>query len=757
MIGRTWRRLYLAGESFTDRLVASDPGMTRLFFAVRPLASVLLVVVLLLVVAGWPVPVVIVGGLLSLNVAVSLRDPRPSRMLAGAGGAMGFAAVALPLAASLLHHRIVANVVFVGVIFLAVYPRRYPGWGLPAGFAGFMSYFVAQFTRIGFGTLPLALASAAIGISIGLVMVALMTRFVRRGAVERMLSALRVRLARLVDAVDAALQAGEASGRRAERLDRERDRLHEAALRIESELEDGSDLGVDERVRRSVVRVELAGERLVAAARWGLTEGLTAQYRSRTARELDELRGYLRRNPGPALGADQKRLMAGVRAIEPDSGAGSAERAEARLRRAVRELVLAVVLVRREFEPERLEESRRRRESADAGQPEAEVPAEREGGDADGGERARRGWRGLLERMEPTTRQAAQATVAGALAILGGELLSAQRWYWAVITAFVVFVGTNSRGDLLVKGYRRLLGTIGGVVVGIAVAVPLAGNVVAAAALILLSVFLAFYFVSIAYALTSFFITVMLSLLYDLLGTFSAGLLVLRVEETAIGAAAGSIAAVLVLPMRTGTSVARDLREFLTALRTFLERAREMLVDGERLNLIEESREVDRALQTVSTTTNPLTHRMSPFRGRRNALSYLLTLLDLCAFRARTLAVSAETAALADHPGFGESVSRVLLNIDRLLAALQEDAESRRRLASGSGLASDDDPEPASAAGRRLLVYFDRLDAAILALGRPIDALWNRRSSDRVPSLADGPSNPTDPPTIPLSIGAVRD
>jgi uncharacterized membrane protein YccC len=40
-----------------------------------------------------------------------------------------------------------------------------------------------------------------------------------------------------------------------------------------------------------------------------------------------------------------------------------------------------------------------------------------------------------------------------------GELVSPARWYWAVLTAFVVFAGTNSRGDVLSHGWQRLVGT----------------------------------------------------------------------------------------------------------------------------------------------------------------------------------------------------------------------------------------------------------------------------------------------------------
>lgn len=71
-----------------------------------------------------------------------------------------------------------------------------------------------------------------------------------------------------------------------------------------------------------------------------------------------------------------------------------------------------------------------------------------------------RGWR-------PTTRLALQITIAASLATVVGEAISASRWYWAVLTAFIVFVGTTTRGDILTRAYRRVAGTATGILVGV--------------------------------------------------------------------------------------------------------------------------------------------------------------------------------------------------------------------------------------------------------------------------------------------------
>src|SRR6185437_5398205 len=78
--------------------------------------------------------------------------------------------------------------------------------------------------------------------------------------------------------------------------------------------------------------------------------------------------------------------------------------------------------------------------------------------------------------LRPTTRQAIQVSVAAALCIITGEMVSPSRWYWAVIAAFVIFAGTNSWGETLTKGWQRLLGTVLGVPCGVLVATLVSGD-----------------------------------------------------------------------------------------------------------------------------------------------------------------------------------------------------------------------------------------------------------------------------------------
>ena len=94
-------------------------------------------------------------------------------------------------------------------------------------------------------------------------------------------------------------------------------------------------------------------------------------------------------------------------------------------------------------------------------------------------------------------------------------------------------------GRTLDKGWQRLLGTALGVPSGVLVATLVSGNTIASLVMIFVCLFCAFYFMKVTYSLMTFWISTMLALLYGLLGEFTYGLLLLRIEETAIGAVIG--------------------------------------------------------------------------------------------------------------------------------------------------------------------------------------------------------------------------
>ena len=63
-----------------------------------------------------------------------------------------------------------------------------------------------------------------------------------------------------------------------------------------------------------------------------------------------------------------------------------------------------------------------------------------------------------------------QVTLACGLTLGLGLALSPTRWYWAVVTAYIVFNNTRTRADTAVRALSRSAGTLGGVLAGTLIA-----------------------------------------------------------------------------------------------------------------------------------------------------------------------------------------------------------------------------------------------------------------------------------------------
>ena len=197
------------------------------------------------------------------------------------------------------------------------------------------------------------------------------------------------------------------------------------------------------------------------------------------------------------------------------------------------------------------------------------------------GDVAARGSWNPLSRMSLTSRQAVQVAVAGTLAIIVGRQISETRYYWAVIAAFIAFTGTATRSETFIKAGNRVLGTLLGLGAGVALVHLTAGHTMWVLVAIIASMSMGFYLVNVSYACMIFFVTIMVSQMYSVLHEFSAGLLMLRLEETAAGAAIGVAVALLVLPTSTRDTVRAARSQYFTALADLL-RVTAAHLNGER-------------------------------------------------------------------------------------------------------------------------------------------------------------------------------
>jgi len=180
-----------------------------------------------------------------------------------------------------------------------------------------------------------------------------------------------------------------------------------------------------------------------------------------------------------------------------------------------------------------------------------------------------------------------------------------------VIAAFIIYSGTTSRGETLTRGRQRIVGTVAGVAVGAVVASAVGGNVDVSIVLIFVSLFAGFYLMKVSYAFMVVGVTTMLALLYGLLGEFTIGVLLTRIEETAIGAAIGIATALVVLPTSTHATVSNDLRSFLGQLAEVVALAGQHLTGESDGDLTRAARDLDHRLRRCAPAPSPSPPRPS--------------------------------------------------------------------------------------------------------------------------------------------------
>lgn len=248
-----------------------------------------------------------------------------------------------------------------------------------------------------------------------------------------------------------------------------------------------------------------------------------------------------------------------------------------------------------------------------------------------------------------TTRQAVQATAGSAFALVLGQLVSPERWYWAVGATWWVFVNTTSRGETLVRGFRRVLGTVIGIGLGLLVAVPLDGAAIPSAVVVAACVFGIFYTAAVSYTWMMLCVTVLAELLYGLLGLLTPGLLALRLAETGIGALGAVLAVLFVLPVTTHTTTDTWIQRALRCVHACTAEAAARLRGVEGADPAPRVAELEQLLTRVRLSVAPLVHPLNPMLGRKRRARRVLALLDDCAREIRGLvAVAADPEASHD-------------------------------------------------------------------------------------------------------------
>lgn len=601
-----------------DRILAADPGLTRLLMGARATLAVGAALGILLMLEHayrLPITVPLVGAALGMTWSLSANDPNPHAQRITTLLLWFPAAAALTIGTETASDRILGDSLFVIVLFVSMYLRKYGARGYSIGMISVLAFFFALFLRASASQLPWMLLALAVTALCTYAARFLIFRDRPHFAFTNAVAAFRARQRLAERAIAQAAERGSWSKRLKRRLDHHIFRLNENALAIDDMLRAADDV----QIRVQVLEAELATSECAE--------------RARTAPKIEACEiAPLEISSVPDLrGTDWVPRGAFRVGTKPEM------------------------------------------------------------------------------RLAPTTRQAIQLTAAAIPAIIIGEMLSAQRWYWAVLAAFVVFGGTSSSGETLNKAWSRVLGTALGVAGGIVLAYLVRGHSDLAFVLLMCCLFLAVYTFRLSYAVMIFFITMLLALLYVIMGLFSDQLLVLRLIETAIGAALGGIAATLLFPIRTRSVLYSVTREALGRLREAIDACIARLSGESDADPLSAARNYDEAFQSVRTQLQPLIGATR--LGSTGDLRTRLLVMSACGYYMRALASLAyESPAGCDAGTLRKERDAIDAEIDAIVAAGSGESVPLTH-------AADRTPPGDGAA----LTYLYRIDRALHRLAQTIE------------------------------------
>jgi uncharacterized membrane protein YccC len=211
--------------------------------------------------------------------------------------------------------------------------------------------------------------------------------------------------------------------------------------------------------------------------------------------------------------------------------------------------------------------------------------------------------------MPPYLRTAIQVGLAVGIVTVLGDAINGRRFYWAILAAFITFMGANNSAEQLRKAFYRVFGTAIGIALGSLFVHLTGGHTVSSIVVILVSLFVGLYLFRVNYTFMVIGITVMISQLYVQLDEFSNSLLLMRLAETSMGAAVTALVVLLIIPLRTRRVLRVAFSQHVDAVRQMTAHATSRLLgeDGNWAAVLRaDARAVDAAYHALTWTAMPL-------------------------------------------------------------------------------------------------------------------------------------------------------
>lgn len=621
---------------WADRFLASDPGLNRLQMAVQVVVSIaaaLLAERLFVQLTGaLQQPLTGVPAALAPKVAVGNHAMLVMSMMVGAMICLmaTFAAPMVPtvgrlyltillmpvpmiaglaIGLSTADHRPVALTLLAVILAGGAYLRRFGPWGFLGGQLLFMGHFMGFFlgAQVPFSTLRWLAPEVCVGAVVAAVAQLVLFHPSRRRTLRRVRRTFASRARALVDsALDV---VDDPTERRAvARLRRRTVNLNETALMIDAALSAPGALPDGMSPRRLHQVVFDAEQALSNMARFAGTLGRSGLSRGNRALVRTSLMAVGHHDPQTARHS-ATRMLDQLREHASRPPAGDEERnRRVILHRFATSVLDWADIAERSFDPRHLGAEETPEDT------EFTSPVQLMAGWLPGSimvsanASQELGPRAIDRiRLAPNVRVAIQLGVAVTGAIVAGSILSERRFYWAVIAAFVTFMGANNAGEQVRKGLLRVVGTLIGVFVGSFLAHAIGHHTDLAVLTVLVAIGLGIYLMRISYAFMVIGITVMVSQMYVQLGEYSDALLRLRLEETAIGAAVAIATVIVVLPIRSWQVVRVAARDHVNAVAAVADSAlRRATGDCGNSEVRSAARDLDAAHQTLVASLKPL-------------------------------------------------------------------------------------------------------------------------------------------------------
>jgi uncharacterized membrane protein YgaE (UPF0421/DUF939 family) len=689
-------------NAWVDRFLGSDPGLNRLRAALHTVVAIVVTLeaewlfvhfsggLQTAVATSRPSPdiatrsalanheflviAMVLGGLIAVMSTFGVTDPKAKGQLVSILLAPVPMIAGLAVGLALGDHRIPSLVVITVVLAVGNYLRRFGPRGTLTGIMLFLGDFLGFFLHVALNLGDLGWLSAEIGVA---VLVALGVRFILffphpHKALERTRRSYDARARKMAHLALQLFDEPAHAARDARRLHHQLVRLNEAALMIDAQLGDPTavvDGSPGQLLHQRLFDVELALSNIArfaaAMARLDLPAGQRSEVRLAllgiTQRDRNGARSHAmnlidlfhRSEQPPATPDDENSLIVAHRFAESvmsftasmtdwiTSGSADGDKRDFR----------SSVALSGGWLP---------------GSAAVSATASREAG-------SRRGDR---FRMAPYTRTAIQMGVAVSGAIFLGVQISSYRFYWAVIAVFITFMGTSNSGEQIQKACHRVGGTVVGIGIGSLLIDVVGHQAYLSIVVILTALSFGLYLMRIGYALMVVGLTVMVAQLYEQLGEFSNSLLLVRLEETALGAAVAIVVVMTVLPLRTQRVLRIALRNQVEAVDQLVEHATAGLlgneIDIERM-LRADARVVDAANQALLATARPL--KRSAMGNIDESVGKTLRLAAAVRHYAANLVVDVIAAGPLDseaRPEFGRASASLRTSVGIITGALSE-------------------------------------------------------------------------------------